>query len=379
VPKIIVRSWGSRILGALTGCLLGLALIVGSFVLVFWNEGHGLHTVQALQETEQVLVSVPIAPIDPQNNLRPVYFSGLATTSEVLRDALLGVSQQALILVRTVEMYQWEQHTEAETQPQSGGSGREVKTYTYRPLWSERLIRSADFKEPQGHQNPEVLPFQSRTLQAKSVKVGDYNLPPEFVRKMKGATMLDLSRQNLTALQQKTSKPVRHLDYRLYVGENPQEPEIGDLKITVSEILPQTVSVLAQQTGKTVQPYLAPSGQPVGLLAMGAQAPGQMIQQAESKNRMLTWVFRLLSFFMMFIGFALILRPIVVFADRAPFFGRLIDFGGGLLAFTGGLFLWALATALAWFAVRPVWSLSLILIILLFCYIMFTHHEKQGD
>jgi hypothetical protein len=81
----------------------------------------------------------------------------------------------------------------------------------------------------------------------------------------------------------------------------------------------------------------------------------------------------------MFLGFALILRPLVILADVLPFFGSLVSFGTGLLAFIGGLFLWALATAIAWFAVRPLWSLGILVLILLFSYILFTHHENQPD
>ena len=161
------------------------------------------------------------------------------------------------------------------------------------------------------------------------------------------------------------------------MGTNAQTPQIGDLKITLSEVLPQTVSVIAEQTGNTIQPYMTPAGQAVGLLVMGQQGPEQVIQQAASENKMLTWVLRLVSFLMMFFGFSLILRPLVVLAAVLPFLGSLVGFGTGLLAFMGGLFLWALATAFAWFAVRPLWSLGLIVIVLLLCTIIFVSNQKQ--
>ncbi len=375
MKEVVVNSWRNRLVGALAGSLVGLALIIGSFYLIFWNEGHGLHLALALRETGQKLVSVAIAPIDSKNNLRPVYFSGLATTSEVLRDPLLDVSQQAIILRRTVEIYQWQEQVETKKESEVGGSEVETKVYTYSPVWSEALINSDTFKEPETHRNPKGLLFQSRVLQAKIVKVGDFSLPPDFVSKMKGETILDLSRLDLTSLQKKLNKPVQHLDYGLYAGQNPQEPVVGDMKVTVSEILPQTVSVIAQERGKTVAPYLAHSGQAVGLLVMGTQSPEEMIQQAETENRILTWIFRGLSLLLMCLGLALILRPLVILADVIPFLGDLMGVGTGLLAFAGGAVLWSLGTAIAWFAVRPLWSLGLLALILIFGYIIVTHRD----
>lgn len=379
VQEVVTQSWGSRIIGAFWGCLIGLALLIGSFALVFWNEAQGLHTAQALQETAQVLISVPNKPIDPQNNLRVVYFSGLATTSEVLQDSLLGVSQQAIKLARSVEMYQWEENTETKTEKQMGGSESEVKTYTYNQTWSDHLINSNKFKDSQGHKNPARMLVESKDMQAKKVLVGAFYLPPELVSKINGSTILDLSRQDLTALQKKLNKTVQHDDYGLYVGKNPENPEVGDLKIMVSEVLPQTVSVIAQQIRNTVQPYMSPAGQAVGLLVMGQHGPAQVIQQAETENKIQIWAFRLLSLFMMFLGFFMILRPLVIFADVVPFFGSLVGFGTGLLAFAGGLILWAFATAIAWFVIRPLWSLGLMVIVLLLSYILYVSREKQAD
>ncbi len=362
------RSWKGRLVEALAGFIGGLVLIVGAFTLIFWNESHGLHDAQALLETEQVLVSVSNAPIDPKNDSQPVYFSGLATTSEVLRDPILDVSQQAIKLVRTVEMYQWQEH--AEQKPHESH-------YVYTPIWSDQLIKSSQFKEPALHKNPSKMAMQSRMVQAKTVKVGDFYLPDGFVDKMQGSTILDLSRLDLGPLQQKLNKHVQHAEYRIYVGKNPQAPEIGDLRITVTQILPQTVSVIAQQTGKTVRAYMTPIGHSVGLLAMGAQTPEQILCQAKIENKVRIWLLRLSTVLMMCLGVALLLRPAVVLAQEVPLFARLVRFGVGLLAMTSGLFLWTTATAIAWFSVRPVWSFGLMMIVLLFVYIIFSHRDQE--
>ena len=43
-------SFGSRVKGALTGVLIGLALVPGSAYLLFWNEGRAVQTARSLTE-----------------------------------------------------------------------------------------------------------------------------------------------------------------------------------------------------------------------------------------------------------------------------------------------------------------------------------------
>src|SRR5690348_4737278 len=113
VQEITTQSWFSRIAGAFFGIFIGIALIIGSFVLVFWNEGNALHTSQSLKQTEQVLISVPNSPIDSANNSKVIYFTGMADTSDILKDSLLGISKKAIKLDRKVKMYQWQEETES--------------------------------------------------------------------------------------------------------------------------------------------------------------------------------------------------------------------------------------------------------------------------
>lgn len=365
VQEITTKSWGSRLMGALLGTLIGLALIIGSFILVFWNEGHGLHTAQSLKETLQKLIIVPNAPINPKNNLKVVYFNGIATTNDILQDQELGISLKAIKLDRKVEIYQWMEHIETRTEKQYGGSEKEIKTYSYKPTWSEGIIDSSQFKDPSGHQNPTVMPIQSMHQQAQEVTVGDYFLSPDLITDINESKQVNLSGINLSALGNRLNKPVAVDGQGLYAGANPQTPEIGDLKISLYEVPPQFVSIIAQQTSNTLQPYLAPAGQPVSLLAIGKLSPQQIIYEAQSENKKTTWLLRFVSLLMMIFGFVLLMRPLVILADVIPFFGSILEFGTGLIAVVIGLILWSIAVAIAWFTVRPLWAIGLIILVVI--------------
>lgn len=378
VQEVTNSSWGSRIVNAFFGILVGIVLIIASFVLIFWNEGHGLHMAQSLQQAEKVLISVPDSPINTANNLHVVHLTGTATTKDILHDKLFGISENAIQLHRHVEMYQWKQTSESHTESKLGGSEQTTKTYSYAPVWSDTLIDSTAFKDPTGHQNPAEMPVNSKKVYAKSVTVGDFKLPHDLVKQIEDNTTVDLAKIDLTQIKSDLDKKVViHNDY-IYAGADPLYPKVGDLRIHVTVVRPQTVSIIAQQNGHTLEPYMAPAGQKVSLLVMGDVSSQQMIADAQSSNTMMMWILRLVSLFMMIIGIALLMGPITVLADVIPFLGSLASAGTFLIAFVVGLLLWTIAIAIAWFVVRPLWSVGLIMLVSVLCYVLIKRKKNQS-
>lgn len=169
------------------------------------------------------------------------------------------------------------------------------------------------------------------------------------------------------------------MNNELYLGQDPQNPQIGDLRINLTEVEPQTVSIIAQQTGNTLQPYLAPAGQSVMLLLTGQHSSDEIIHQAQSENTLLTWVLRLLSLLLLIGGFALIMNPLVVLADVVPFFGSIVGFGTGFVASLLGLSLWLIVTAIAWFATRPLMSISLLVVAVVGSFILIQIKKNKAQ
>lgn len=374
--EVTTNSWGSRIVGAFWGVLIGIALIVGSLFLIFWNEGNGLHTAQSLHQAQEVLVHVPIAPIDAANNLRVVHFSGLAEPHAQLHDSLLGIDVKAIKLARQVEMYQWKEETDTQTESQVGGSEKQVKTYSYKQVWSDSFIDSSEFHEQTGHQNPSRMSINSKEEVASLVTVGDYHLSKDLIAQVDGYVPLDISQVNIDALHKKLNRPVLLDGNNFYVGTDPELPKIGDMRLSLTQIVPQVVSVIAQQNGHALQAFNAPAGREVSLLAMGEVSSGQMILDAESANKILTWILRVVSLAMGIFGFIFVLRPLSVLADVIPFLGSIVGLGTGLIGFVCGVGLWATVTAIAWFTVRPLWSIALIAIVVAVFYALY-HRKKQ--
>jgi hypothetical protein len=56
--EITHKSWFSRIGATISGVLFGLILLLGSSVLLFWNEGRAVQTVRSLVEGRTLVVDV---------------------------------------------------------------------------------------------------------------------------------------------------------------------------------------------------------------------------------------------------------------------------------------------------------------------------------
>lgn len=377
VQEIITKSWFSRINEAAWGILIGLLLVIISFILILWNENQSLPTSPSLRETEQVFITVANTPIDANNNMRVVYFNGLATTNDTIQDPTFAISKNAIKLQRHVEMLQWQEDTETHTEQSVSGSEKQVITYTYKQIWSDKLIDSNEFKNQAGHQNPTKMAIEPKEVYAKNVTVGDFTLPSDLVKQMNGESPVNLAKVDLAPLQIKINKPMHHIgDDTIYVGTDPQAARIGDLKVTVSEIQPQTVSIIAQQTQHTLQPYMAPSGQPIAMLITGLKSPQQMLRTAESENALITWLLRLTSLSLMIFGISLLMRPLVALADVIPIIGSLMNFGASLIAFMTGLVIWAFVTAFAWFTIRPWLAIGLIAMVFVILYTLYIQRKK---
>lgn len=377
VEEVTTTSWFTRIKNALIGIFFGMALIVAAIILIFWNESHGLHWVQSLNQAQKILVNVPDAPINPQNNLKVVYFNGVATTKDILDDALLDMKVPAISLNRKVEMYQWQEQIKTKKESRLGGAEREVKTYSYNKGWYDHLIDSAHFKEQETHQNPSLMPVKSKLQYANKVTVGDFLLPDFLVKQIAVSTPVTLSEKNGSVLKAQLNKPVKWMGEALYFSKNPQALDIGDIKIAVSAVYPQPVSIIAQQSGGTLQAYRAPAGESVALISTGVFSSAQMIQDALSSNNVMTWLLRGASLILLIIGFCLILRPLAVLASVLPFLGDFVGLGTGFLGLTLGAGLWLIITAFAWFATRPILSASVIGFAVLFGYLLIRLRNKK--
>ncbi|MBN1672197.1 MAG: TMEM43 family protein [Kiritimatiellae bacterium] len=357
--EVTSRSWFSRLGGAIKGMIVGVILFLGSFVLLFWNEGRAVKTYKTLKEGAGAVVSVAAERVDSANEGRLVHVTGQTQTDETLADPIFGVSANALKLRRKVEMYQWEQQVESKTRKKVGGGEETVETYKYVKTWHEGLIDSSDFKQPSGHENPGTAAVESETFRAERVTLGAFVLSRGLLGKIGNFETLVVDPQiELPA----TLPNIQRYGSGFYVGGKPAQPAIGDLKVAFEVVKPGTVSVVSKQAGDSFQPYVAKTGKELELLQVGTHTAEAMFETAVKRNQTLTWVLRLVGFIVMMAGFGAFFKPLSVVADVLPVLGTIVEKGIGLVAFIVCASLTLVTIGIAWLVFRPLIGIILLVV-----------------
>jgi len=354
------QGLGNRSKSAIGGVVFGFFLVAGAVFLLFWNEGRAVERYRDLKEGAGAVVETASDSVSPGNEGKLVHITGEAVTEGPLADPVFGVSENAIKLIRSAEMYQWVENVETESKKEVGGSETTTKTYSYTTEWRDSPVNSSQFKVADEHRNPELMKYRSNTIVADNVSVGAFSLPNFLVIQIGGADGMDIV--SLEAANQEVKSAGKLSGGGVYFGTDPASPTVGDIRVTFSVVHPGPVSVIAQQSGNTFVSYTAKSGGKVELLERGTLPAAAMFELAHDRNKTLTWVIRVAGFVLLSIGFGLILAPLAVFADIIPFIGRIVGAGTKLI----GLFLagivWTLTVAFAWIFYRPVLGIAILVV-----------------
>ena len=84
---------------------------------------------------------------------------------------------------------------------------------------------------------------------------------------------------------------------------------------------------------------------------MGAE---EIFQAAESENKMMAWILRLVGFILIGMGFSGIFKPLPTLMAVVPFLGKIVGAGVGLIAWTLAAVVSLIVIAIAWLAYRPI-------------------------
>jgi len=374
-------SWFSRIGGALTGALFGLALLIGAIVTLFWNEGRSVATYQSLQEGLAAVVSTNAAKVDPALEGKLIHIQSKVMPNADVADPETGITGAAAIgLVRHVEMYQWVETESTKTEKKLGGSEEEVKTYSYQKEWSDVAVASSQFKQPQEEVNPEFW-LPSSTTYVDAAMLGAFNLPGEKLAQVAALKAHPISADEADAASEALGYPGegRAVNGALYFGENENAPEIGDTKITFEEMILPEASVVGMQNGTSISEYTTKNQNSLFLLDAGLKPAKIMFASGEADNATLTWVIRAGGIVALFFGFLLIFKILSVVGDVIPIVGSIVGFATGLVSFVLALVIGGIVIAIGWFFVRPLLSAGLLIGAGAIVFAYFKYGRKKTD
>jgi hypothetical protein len=256
-------------------------------------------------------------------------------------------------------MYQWKEEKKTETRKNPGGSEETITTYSYVQGWSESPVNSREFKEPQGHGNPPMR-FRSGEFAGGDVSLGAFRPGQQIVRELSANQKVSVDATTVDALRQRLIERVQEHDGMFYLGENPASPRIGDMRISYRVAPNGPVSIIGQQTGSDFTQYQTKAGDRLLIVRAGTISAADMFKDAMTGNMILTWVLRLLGALLIYVGFRMILNPLVVVADVVPLIGNILGAGASLVSLAATAVLAPLVIAIAWFWYRPLISVIVI-------------------
>lgn len=352
-------SWLARIWESIKGVLFGLLLLVIGVVLLFWNEGRAVQTYRSLAEGKGLVVGVDPARVDPANEGKLVHVSGEARAPGRVSDSEFGLTVDGLALERKVQMYQWKEESRSESRKKLGGGEETVTTYSYNRVWSDKRIDSSSFKRPDGHSNPEMR-YRGREFYARDARLGAFRLDDQVLSQLSATRDAPVDEALAGSLRGRLGGQAQAYDGGLYIGANPAQPRVGDLRVTFAAAPEGPTSVIGQQTGGGFAPYQTHAGDRLLMAEGGLKTSDQMFKEAADENRILTWVLRLVGAILVFAAFGLMLKPLEVVADVVPLIGDIVGFGAGVAAALLTAVVAPLVIAIAWFWYRPLVSLIVI-------------------
>ena len=165
-----------------------------------------------------------------------------------------------------------------------------------------------------------------------------------------------------TKLAGRIMRPLHVVDGTLYIGEAPSSPRIGDLRVSYKIAPGGPTSIVARQAGTGFAEYQTKAGDALLMVRPGTLSAADMFAAAQRENRIMTWILRFVGVFLMFVGFMLILNPLVVVADVVPFIGNILSAGAGIVSLVLTAVVAPIVIAVAWFWYRPLVSVVVLAI-----------------
>ncbi|AKF25374.1 hypothetical protein YH65_08220 [Sulfurovum lithotrophicum] len=376
-------SYGQNIGNSFKGIFVGILLLIGSIVLLWWNEGRSVEQATALKEMQEKITKLPEPKFDAALDGKAVLVQGYVKPLSEVVDPQFGVKTDGLLLRRHVEMYQWQENKSTETKDKLGGGTETITTYNYVKVWSSSSIDSTFFKVRENHQNPSMN-YKSESFGTDAM-LGEFYLDRNMVFRL-GASQ---SYAGLNSMPERigdayNKKSYLYIPTQFYVPQTHtgiqmsqvslnthsitqtgtqtgmHGPQIGDIKITYTYAPAGEYTYAAKEEGKKLVPYVTENGKSFVFTRNGKVEAVTIFKEELDANSVLTWILRGVGLVLMYIAFTMMMGIIATLAKVIPMLGSLV---GGVTSIIAGvltLILGSIVIALAWFGSRPLLSLAII-------------------
>ena len=244
-------GYGTRVGNSFKAIGSGFLLFVLGTALLWWNEGRAVKTEKMLDEAGSAYVEME-NPNKKDASLEGELICGtaMATTEDSLSDAQFGIGAKAIALRRTVEYYQWVEHSQTKKEDKLGGKEVTTTTYTYSKRWVSSPVQSSQFHDPAYQNKNMVLTTVDEAEQyAENVSFGAYKLPESLIHSISSREGMDLAiSEDLLSQFDKSTQAA----YERFYGVQKSIQQPTQQSAPQQPAIPDSVKALLSDSVKTV-------------------------------------------------------------------------------------------------------------------------------
>lgn len=199
----------------------------------------------------------------------------------------------ALKLERQVAMYQWHERAETVHQELYTESNVSATRFSYPREWSAQRIDSSRFRSPPAPPNPSVWPLASASYVANDARLGLLRVAPALLQQLQATEPVPVGDETLDALSRVVRSPAHRAGAYVFLGHEPTEPFVGDLRVAFRSAPACQATVLARLSADGVlEPHVLPSGLDATMLRFGNVPLRELAAELATQARPLVWVAR---------------------------------------------------------------------------------------
>jgi len=314
--NVSAAGYANRIVGSFIGAILGLALFIGSFVLLYWNEGRV--DISTIAKKAAEINSRNASPADSLNGAL-ISTTGNITSDEMIGDGLYLKPGRYLTIERRREMFAWIEQTETKTSDNPGGTKTTETVIKYVKGWTGEPSLSSGFRHPEEHQNPQIsLSGSSNTVRAARIGSFDFDPPQAALRPPARLALKD----GIVDLKDGATLAGGFVFLRKSQDGTLNNPQIGDIRVSYYALASNFQgTIFGKLNGSRVEPYVDAKGDRLCHVFQGSRELA--IANLHTEYSLLLWILRVAGFAMMWIGLALIFDPVTTLLDLVPVFGAI--------------------------------------------------------
>ena len=336
------QSFFKKMFNSIIAALIGILLFLGSFVVIYFNEG---------KENLGAVAEEAIEITQAEHNLEKgslICINGNLNADIYATDTYLKENNY-IIINRKVEMYAYSENAKSEERDTLGGGSETTTTYTYDKRWTSTgwLEEPSKWKGPvatrpslpTNYENWIITATNSNSLKdlesrASGLSLGRYSVTGNPV--FSGQNSLALSEANVDEITGVLDYAITS-DYILIANQgeiSPSEPTLGDIRIMYTVVRAEDTGILfGAIDNDVISGFNTPKGNTFLRFFNETDSREEAIEILGKEYKLLLWVFRIIGFLLMYIGLILMSGPLTKFMSIVPIFSRITSFVFGVIAF----------------------------------------------